>query len=71
MAALSMAITASCEVVLLPPHIKLQTPEELIMKVVAEIKIPPIGPLGLKVPKRQRTHPNEPFYRKFQKRRGW
>jgi hypothetical protein len=73
MAINAAALGASCQVIVLPPHIqpKQKQPEDFEILKAAFNPPPVLWQPPLKQTKRERTHPNEPFYRNLKRRRKW
>ena len=73
--AMMMAIHAAAaglgEVIVLPPHIQPKQPQDFEILKAALNHPPLLWHPPLKQTKRERTHPNEPFYCKLNRRRKW
>jgi len=55
----------------LPPHIQPKQPQDFEILTAALNPPPMLWHSPLKQTKRERTHPNEPFYSKINRRRKW
>lgn len=67
-----LALSSHCGLIVLPEHFRPEPvappPVEMLIKITAP-EISPYVAGELRETRRDRTHPNEPYYRKFQKRR--